>query len=892
MKQQSRSLVRAEHLPIQLTPFIGRADEVTEIRELLTAPACRLLTLVGPGGIGKTRLAIQVATELLNNFSHGVYFIPLQPIQSVEFLISAVADSLGFPLRGQEDAEVQLLTYLHERDILLVLDNFEHLLTEQSTQLLTSILEAALRVKLLVTSREVLNLQEEWLYPVRGLAFPGPPSQPSPFKREGEAYSAVQLFVERARRVRRDFSLADELAGVIRICQLVEGIPLALELAASWTKTLRCEVIAAEIQRNLDFLTTSLRNVPDRQRNMRAVFDHSWQGLSEEERSVFKRLAVFRGGFRLTAAERVARASLATLSALVDKSLLRLEPGGRYQLHELLRQYAAEQLVLSPEDVAHVYDWHCVYYLNFLRQLQADITGRRQQEAVKEIAADLENVRAAWQWAIQQAKDEEIRQAANTWQYFLQFQSRYLEGADLFEKAAKTLDHGTPAHQQRSLLAELLIYQGWFCMRLGRLQQAETVVEKSQAILDELGIFHPRGAASDPLAALGTLANIRGDYVEAERLGEESRRLNETNDDRANLMDAYYVLTSAAFGQGHYETAHRYAQQAYAVAKEINDQWMSAYILNDLGNIARALGEYAQARLHYQASYAIREAFNDPEGMAVALNHLGKIASLQGAQQEAEHLYQQSLAIYHEIGDRGGLASVLSGLGGTACALADYGTAQHHFQQALQIAAEIHFIPLTLSILIGIAELLAQIGQPERGVQLLALVSQHPASDQETKARAHRLLTRYEADLRPDVFVAAKAGGATGDLETLVTTLQTELAVPIGVGEQRIEDRELKIEAGKLGAGRPKSVPPSGLNPQASTSALPPSSSSLVEPLTPRELEVLQLIAGGRTNQQIADELIISVGTAKFYTSQIYSKLNVNSRTQAVARARELNLLA
>ena len=185
-------------------------------------------------------------------------------------------------------------------------------------------------------------------------------------KGRGEKYSAVQLFVERAGRVRRDFLLAEEQEAVIRICQLVAGLPLALELAASWTKSLRCEVIAAEIQRNLDFLTTSLRNVPDRQRSMRAVFDHSWQLLSEAERNVFKRLAVFRGGFRRVAAEQVARATLQILTSLVDKSLLRWEPDGRYQIHELLRQYAAEHLVLSPNDIAQVYDRHCAYYANFL----------------------------------------------------------------------------------------------------------------------------------------------------------------------------------------------------------------------------------------------------------------------------------------------------------------------------------------------------------------------------------------------------------------------------------------------------------------------------------------------------------------------------------------------
>ena len=295
-KQQLKHQAKKQNFLQQPTPFIGRTAEVSEITGLLTDPNCCLLTLVGLGGIGKTRLAIQAARQLQAHFTHGVHFVPLQPVRSANFLVSAIADALDKPLPGPAEPETQLSNYLHDKEILLILDNFEHLLPQGGAEQLTRILSRAPKLKLLVTSREVLNLQEEWLYPVRGLPFP----------KNGqtdrlETYDAVRLFVERAQRVRRDFALAEEQAGVVRICHLVEGMPLALEIAASWTKTVSCEVIAGEIERNFNFLTTELRNMPERHRRMQAIFDQSWKLLTTAEQDVFKQLSVFQGGFRWAA---------------------------------------------------------------------------------------------------------------------------------------------------------------------------------------------------------------------------------------------------------------------------------------------------------------------------------------------------------------------------------------------------------------------------------------------------------------------------------------------------------------------------------------------------------------------------------------------------------------
>jgi len=307
-------------LPRPLTPFIGRHQEMAELRRLWANPDCRLLTLLGPGGVGKTRLAVEFAHHESSSLPEGVFFVPLQTVSESELLVTAVAEALNIVLSGQADSRIQLLNHLADKRLLLILDNFEQLAAE--ADLLSQILGHAPAVQLLVTSRAALHLQEEWLFTLSGLPFPAADPMPSAWPEVAE-FDAAQLFVERVSRVRPSFVAAAEQAHLLHICRLVEGIPLALELAAAWGRSLDCAAIAAEIERNLAFLTSPLRNLADRHRSMRAVFEHSWTLLTPDEQAIFQQLAVFRGGFRREAAELVAEATLLQLTALVDKSLLR-----------------------------------------------------------------------------------------------------------------------------------------------------------------------------------------------------------------------------------------------------------------------------------------------------------------------------------------------------------------------------------------------------------------------------------------------------------------------------------------------------------------------------------------------------------------------------------------
>jgi predicted ATPase/DNA-binding SARP family transcriptional activator len=379
------------NLPTSLTPFIGREEEMAAIQQRLSEPQCRLLTLVGPGGIGKTRLAIEVAAARQQAYRDGVSFVNLQPVPSAEALPVAIADALHIVLASAEAPQQQVQQYLADKALLLVLDNFEHLLDGATA--LAELLVAP-DVQLLVTSREVLNLREEWLFWVEGIACP--PSSPRHNGDDLGNYGAVRLFQEYAQRLQPAFALESNAAAVVRICQLSGGMPLALELAASWVKSLPCAEIAEELASGLAILSTPLRNIPERHRTMRVVFEQSWRRLGEQEQAVFQRLSIFRGGFRREAAQQVAGATLPVLSVLVDCCLLKQAADGRYQIHELLRQYGEERLAESPILETATHESYSAYFVAFLAERRFEFDGRGQLQAIQEIAEELENIRSAW----------------------------------------------------------------------------------------------------------------------------------------------------------------------------------------------------------------------------------------------------------------------------------------------------------------------------------------------------------------------------------------------------------------------------------------------------------------------------------------------------------------
>ena len=413
--QRRRERNHGFDLPAQPTPFINRVNELGMIATLLADPTCRLLTLLGPGGIGKTRLALEVTARQADVFADGVAFVSLAPISAPDQIVSAIGEVLDISFSGQSDPTAQLLNYLHDRQMLLVLDNFEHLL--EGTALLSEIFAAAPFVCLLVTSRERLNLSAEWLLGVPGLSYP-------PIDTSGQssllslaslsAYSAVQLFIQRVTQIQPDFQLPETtLPMIVNICQHLAGLPLAIELAAASVRVLPIAEIEHRIRSNLDILATTLRDVPTRHRSLHAAFDHSWNLMSEPERILFTRLAVFRGGFTAEATEQVAAAPLLALLVLVDKSLVRQADSPvsasrvpRFLMLEPIREYALERLDETQAEALR--RAHAIYYLGVAEAAQAQWDTATVDAAVEQLDQEYDNMRAVLQWVVSGGGDATI----------------------------------------------------------------------------------------------------------------------------------------------------------------------------------------------------------------------------------------------------------------------------------------------------------------------------------------------------------------------------------------------------------------------------------------------------------------------------------------------------
>lgn len=871
-----------ETLPVQMTPFFDRVNEIAEIGRLLREPACRLITLIGPGGTGKTRLAMEAASVHQDLFPDGVYFAGLEPVRSPDFFIHSIASALDLPLSGPEDPAQQVFAILRDRSLLIIMDNFETML--DAAELLPDLLQATTRVKLLITSQVALNLMEEHLVPIAGVPYPDTELD---FE-EASQYASIQLFAACARRHRSNFDLDAEREGVARICRMVEGIPLAIELAASWTRLMSCAEIADEIQRNISFLTSNMRNLPARHRSIQAVFDHSWAMLSAPERLVFERLAVFQGGFDREAAAEVAGASLTQLSALADKSLLRREqaasaaeyPHDRYSLHSLLRQTASERLAESAEEYDQARDAHCRYYLRYMKRLVEQSHRGELLEALDLARTDYENIMAAWLRACEKHMAAELGSAALMIDYYCQMGSHYTEGMELFSRAWRALENEPPSFETHKALGLILNLFSWFCIRLGRYEIAAEAARKSLAHLNEIQADPEIGLATNSRLPLAVIAQIHGDYPEAERLAREVLESSSQRHDLINMALSYYVLASAHLAKGMFEEARQFAQSAYQSAKLGKNTWFMAYCLVEWGSAAYGLGDYREAGALYESAYAIRETFNDPEGMAIALTHLGQISLANQHYDEAARLYQQARDIYERIYDRGGLAAAVDGLCQAAIAAGSMRQARRLAVEALTTIMGIDFNSRALDVLTTTASLFLAGGSFQRGCQLLTYVIHHPAAEHNTRQRARRLLDEAHpgsAGFRADL-------GDTGSFD------EQPISQVIQAALQDLTD-QLITNLPALAAD------PVRNNDQARSNGSPPGggqrgqSAGLVEPLSVREIEILDAMAKGLSNQAIASSLILSTGTVKWYTSQIYGKLGVNSRTQAIARARELGII-
>ena len=758
------------NLPLQRTPFVGREREVAEVTVLLEDPACRLLTLIGPGGVGKTRLALQAAAEKIENFAHGVHFVSLAPLSSVEFVVPCIADSLKFNFYSRKDPKIQLLDYLREKQMLLLLDNFEHLL--RGTGLISEILQNAPAVKLLVTSRERLALQAEWVVEVRAMTYPDKVKAD-----EVEAYDAVQLFLQGARKISSGFSPSEEeMSYIVRICQLVEGMPLGVELASAWVRVLSCQEIAQEIEQNLDFLDTSLRDMPERHRSLRVVLENSWKLLSEEEREGFRRLSVFRGGCDRKAAQELG-VSLLTLTSLIDKSLVRRNASGRYEMHGVLRRYAELKLHEVADEEETIQRLYSGYFAEFLHMRAEDLIGSRQRQALEEIGEELENVRTAWHWAVDRSRNDEIEKSLESLYFFYEIQGRFHEGEAAVDRAVKAF--GEPglkaeevSEEHEVIFGRLLVRQGAFCSLLSRYERARKLVEKSLSIFRDVG---NRKETAFSLYHLGQVAYMQGEYAEADQLFREGLLIYREIDNRFGIARCLNNSGHVAYMQGRSTEADRLFRESLFIHREIGDQFGIARCLNNVGNVANMHEHYGEAKQLYRESLAIHREIGNIWGTAGPLNNLGNVASHLGEYAEAKRLYEESLTVFRETGDRWDISNCLNNLADVACTLGEYGESRQYFNESLKVARDIQAVPLVVEALVWMATLLVKQDEKEQAVELLALALGHPAIENErrNKDRAEKLLSRLETELPSNVAAVARERGRSKKLGAVVEEILT-----------------------------------------------------------------------------------------------------------------------
>lgn len=761
------------NLPVLPTPLIGRIHELNELGRFLRDPQCRLLTLVGPGGIGKTRLAIESASRMQNKFEDGVYFVPLAPVNSSRFLVPVMADSVSFTFQSANpvDPKAQLFSYLKEKHMLLLIDNIEHLLREPDIELFPELLAMAPKMKLLFTSREPLNLQAEWVFEVQGLPVPKDPQTKSIIQG-----TSIELFIQRARRAHAGFSAeTDDLSAIAHICQLVDGMPLGIELAAAWVRTLSCDEIAREIERGLGFLSVSARDIPARHRSIQAVFDHSWKLLTEEEQQVLIRLSAFHGGFRREAAELVAGATLAVLSSLVTKSLVRRSGAGRYDLHELIRQYAAEQFAGRQEEQAATQARHGSYYLAFFSGADERLRSSGLREALFELTAEMDNFRAAWDWAISHGEFALIEQTARMAFILYDTLGWFQEGLDTLGRAVDALEmadgQSPPDRTDRIALGHILATRAWLAYRLSHNEQAEAMLERSLEILRPLN--EPR-VLVESLAYLGIVMEANGNYARALELYSEGLEMATAIGDRwyAALCNTQHTaLAGIKHGLVKPDITHERLQSIVADWRLIGDPSLIAHALNYLSQSALRLRRYDEARAALEENVALDSSIDFGAGLGLAYRGLGIVAQAQGQHQQAMVMFRKSLDIYTELGVSLGVARVLADMGGSILALGNDAEAGRIWREALHIATDIHATPLALEALAGFASLQTKQGDREHALELLWIVLNHPASYRETKNRASALRAELEAQLTSSQCEAIQTHAGEKTFEAVVDDL-------------------------------------------------------------------------------------------------------------------------
>jgi len=858
-------------LPAQLTPLIGRKQEVAVVCTLLRHPEVRLVTLTGPGGVGKTRLGLEVAADLLDDFPDGVCFVPLAPISDPDLVIPTIAKVLGIKEAGERPVADLLQAYVRDKHLLLLLDNFEQVLA--AAPRLSNLLADCPQLKVLVTSRAVLHIRGEHEFPVPPLALPDLTHLPG--SEALSQYAAVTLFLQCAQAARPDFQLTPaSTRAIAEICVRLDGLPLAIELAAARVKLLPPQGLLTRLEHRLQVLTSGAQDAPVRQQTLRNTLAWSYDLLAVEEQRLFRRLSVFAGGCTLEAVEGLSTtlgelpaAVLDGVASLIDKSLLRqVEQEGqepRLLMLETIREYGLEVLA-SAGEMESTRRAHAAYYLRLSEDAELELGGPQQTVWLERLEREHDNLRAALQWTLVQAGEEGAREDGRSREIALR-----LGGA-------------------------LRVF--WVVH--GHISEGRHFLERALAVEVPLaGTLIEASVRAKALNVAGHLAIIQSDYERAEPLCKESLALYRELEDQPGIAFSLFLLGSVSWTQGNMVAARTLTEEALAISRQIDAMALAASSLFILGLVSSSQGDYARAYALFEEGLTIYRALGDKRGIAHSLSQLaqvlyvsqadptrisplleeclmvsrevgykegvaayycvsGQLALSQKDLVLARSLAEKSVVLYKEIGHRHGTANSLALLGKVLAIEGDYAAAQTPFEQSLAISCELSEQWVAAVCLVQLGEVVAAQRQLAWAAQLWGA-----------------------AEALRDVFGVPIPLVQRAEYERSVSAARVHL------GERAFatswaQGRSMTPEQALAAKGqKPTPTPTTIASPQNYSAGL-----------TAREVEVLRLLAGGLTDLQIAEKLVLSPRTVHAHISSIYNKLGVTSRSTATRYAMEHHL--